>query len=38
MMENSKKLEFPEGQKGVRGEPGVPSRKLIYLGIPMFEL
>jgi hypothetical protein len=24
MMENSKKLEFPEGQEGVRGNQGFP--------------
>jgi hypothetical protein len=26
MMENGKKLEFPEGQERVKGEPGVPSK------------
>jgi len=26
MMENGKKLEFPEGQEGVRGNQGFPLR------------
>jgi hypothetical protein len=35
MMENSKKLEFPEGQEGVRGNQGFPLKNAgkILLGI-----
>jgi hypothetical protein len=32
MMENGKKLEFPEGEEGVRGNQGFP-----LTGFPMYN-
>jgi hypothetical protein len=29
MMENGKKLEFPEGQEGVRGNQGFPLKERV---------